>query len=101
MGDCERVGSKVVDHAKLPEADVPAERLEGERPGMVCERDLVASYGRGNRQYSLSRPCSWRLLSQICIDRMGDGGIIVQRVDPGRGHAAVRLVSAKRALVAP
>src|SRR6516225_5525268 len=78
-------------HVKALEAVVKPEGVDGERPNMICERDLVARYGRGNRQHSLSGPRSWRLLGQICIDRTGEGGIIVQCVDPGRGHAAVRL----------
>src|SRR6516164_9567738 len=91
MRDCERIGGKVVDHAKAFEAEVTTERFNRKRPCMVCECDLVAPYRRGNRQYGVARPRSWCLLGQICVDRIGNRRVIVQCVYPRRGRGAVRL----------
>src|SRR6516164_3269020 len=91
MRDCERVGGKVVDHAEALEADITTEGFNRERPCMVCECDLVARYRRGNRQYGVSRPRRWRLLSQICVNRIGKRRVVVQCVYPRRGCGAVRL----------
>src|SRR6516165_8813190 len=91
MRDCERVGGKVVDHAEALEADITTEGFNRERPCMVCECDLVARYRRGHRQYGVSRPRRWRLLSQICVNRIGKRRVVVQCVYPRRGCGAVRL----------
>src|SRR6516162_885135 len=91
MRDCERVGGKVVDHAEALEADITTEGFNRERPCMVCECDLVARYRRGNRQYGVSRPRRWRLLSQICVNRIGKRRVVVQCVYPRRGCGAVPL----------
>jgi hypothetical protein len=42
MWDGQRIGGKVIDHAKSVEPQLLPQRFDREGPEMICERDLVA-----------------------------------------------------------
>ena len=55
---------------------------------MSTDGDSVTSYGRGNRQHGLFRPCG--LLRQICVDQIGEGCVVIQYVRSGSCRSPIR-----------